>query len=143
MAIKFYPGPWRVMMCDFNTGFQPPEMVKYRPVISVSKKRTDGEQLCTVVPISSTAPGTVRDHHYLIPQTELPHHLRHEYPEAWLKADMIATVAFRRLNLLWHGRDQYGNRVYQTGRISAEHRAEISRRIAAVMVLEGLDARGV
>ena len=139
MGIQFYPGPWRVMRCDFNTGFQPPEMVKYRPVISVSKKRNDRVTLCTVVPISSTAPSLVRDHHYLLPQSELPHHLRHEYPEAWVKVDMIATVAFRRLNMLWHGRDHYGNRVYQTGRISRQHRVEISRRIASWMVLEGLD----
>jgi uncharacterized protein YifN (PemK superfamily) len=114
-------------------------MVKYRPVISVSRKRNDGEPLCTVVPISSTAPGIIRDHHYLLPQDELPHHLRDKYPEAWVKVDMVATVAFRRLNLLWHGRDAYGNRVYQTGKISLEHREEISRRVAAHFVLEGLD----
>ena len=40
-------------MCDFRTGFKPPEMVKMRPVVVVSGKRTG---VGTVVPLSATAP---------------------------------------------------------------------------------------
>lgn len=44
-----------VLICDFTTGFQAPEMVKKRPVVVVSPRRRIG-QVCTVVPLSSVAP---------------------------------------------------------------------------------------
>lgn len=136
MALQYYPGAWRIMMCDFNTGFQPPEIVKRRPVITLSKARNDGAPLCTVIPISSTQPDIVRDFHYLLPQEELPKHLQGEHPESWVKIDMVTTVAFSRLTMLWNGRDNNGKRVYQKGQISIEHRQAISdkllRRLAII-----------
>ena len=51
------------MQCDFS-GFRPPEIVKVRPVISVSRARNDAAPLCTVVPVSHTRPheaGGTRD----------------------------------------------------------------------------------
>ena len=139
MALQFFPGPWRIMLCDFNTGFQEPEMIKRRPVISISKRRRDGAQLCTVIPISSTPPDKIRDFHYLLPDDQMPHHLRGQYPEHWVKVDMVTTVAFFRLTLLWHGRDQHGQRVYQTSPIALEHRIEISNRLISRFALVRLD----
>ena len=48
MAIKFYPRQGTLLMCDFNTGFRVPEMVKVRPVVVVSRTRG---QVATVVPL--------------------------------------------------------------------------------------------
>ena len=36
MPITFHPSPGTVLICDFTTGFQPPEMVKRRHVVVVS-----------------------------------------------------------------------------------------------------------
>jgi uncharacterized protein YifN (PemK superfamily) len=117
------------MMCDFNTGFKPPEIVKRRPVITVSKARNDGAPLCSVIPISSTKPKVVRDFHYLLPSSELPKHLQGQYQESWVKIDMIMTVGFSRLTMLWNGRDGNGARVYQTGKIGQQHIDEISTKL--------------
>jgi len=113
MALQHYPGAWRIMMCDFNTGFKEPEMLKRRPVITISKSRNDGAPLCSVVPLSNTPPEVVRDYHYILPKDQMPKYLENEH-EQWVKADMLTTVAFFRLTLLWSGRDQHGQRVYQT-----------------------------
>jgi len=128
MGLKHYPGAWRFFMCDFNTGFKPPELVKYRPVISVSNRRNDNANLCTIVPISSTRPNVIRDFHYLLPNNELPKHLRGRYPESWVKIDMVTTVCFDRLNLLWVERSDR-SRIYNTNRIARVHRLEISQRL--------------
>ncbi len=37
MPISFHPRAGRMFMCDFS-GFQPPEMVKVRPVVVISPK---------------------------------------------------------------------------------------------------------
>lgn len=129
MALQYYPGAWRIMMCDFNTGFKPPEMVKRRPVITISKARNDGAKLCTVIPISSVKPDIVRDFHYLLPSDELPKALQGKYNESWVKIDMITTISFSRLTMLWSGRDADCNRVYQTSPIGADHKTAISQKL--------------
>jgi len=129
MALQFYPGAWRIMQCDFNTGFKPPEMTKLRPVITISKARNDGAKVCTVIPISSTRPNVVRDFHYLLPSDLLPIHIRANYPESWVKVDMIQTVTFSRLVMYWHGRNN-GERVYQSSAIPLEHRRELSTKLS-------------
>ncbi len=139
MSLQTYPGPWRIMMCDFNTGFQPPELVKRRPVITLSRRRRDNAPLCTVIPISSTPPEVVRDFHYQLPAGELPRYLRDRYAENWVKIDMIQTVGFFRLTLLWSGRDLHGNRRYDTSFIEREHRIEITKRLLSRLSLVNLD----
>jgi mRNA interferase MazF len=57
MPITFIPDAGDVLMCDFSTGFVPPEMVKTRRVIVLSPRnraRIPGTYI--VVPISKTAP---------------------------------------------------------------------------------------
>jgi uncharacterized protein YifN (PemK superfamily) len=42
--LKFHPEPGTILICDYSTGFKKPEMVKKRPVVTISPrlKRRDG-----------------------------------------------------------------------------------------------------
>jgi mRNA interferase MazF len=77
--------------------------------ISPRLKRRDG--LITVVPLSTTPPSPVCDHHCrltMVPALPEPF----DSPEMWVKADMLATVGFARLDLIRTGRDPFGKRKY-------------------------------
>jgi uncharacterized protein YifN (PemK superfamily) len=93
MPLTFHPGPGTIVVCDYTTGFKPPEMVKIRPVVVISSRRR-GLHLATVVPLSSTAPQIVEPWHVPISAAS--------YPIArgpmWAKCDMIATVSMDRLD---------------------------------------------
>jgi uncharacterized protein YifN (PemK superfamily) len=70
----------------------------------------------TVVPLSTTPPAKQSDHQC---QIQIPLSLP-DFPalECWVKADMIATVAFERLELFRTARDQYGKRKYLQPKVS-------------------------
>ena len=111
MALKFHPEPGTILICDYSTGFRPPEMVKLRPVVTISPRLKHRNELVTIVPLSTTKPNRVCDYHCTIrPITPLP--APFDSPEMWVKADMITTVAFNRLDLIRAGRDQFGKRKY-------------------------------
>ena len=80
-------------MCDFK-GFVVPEMVKVRPVVVVARNRRN-RQLVTVVPLSTTSPDKLEDHHHELSANPLP---GKEALTCWAKCDMIATVALGRLD---------------------------------------------
>lgn len=107
MPINFRPQRGTILICDFNTGFQPPEMVKERPVVVVSPRRRTGPGLCTVVPLSSTEPKPLEPYHHLLSTGA--------YPPArgpvWAKCDMMATVSCARLDRV-KIRTPYGKREY-------------------------------
>jgi mRNA interferase MazF len=92
-------------MCDFTTGFRPPEMVKRRHVVVVSPRYRRHTGLCLVVPFSTVAPHEIEPHHYEIrPGT-------YDFFDAakttWAKCDMLTCVCFERLDrLLLYGRYQ-------------------------------------
>ena len=114
--LKFHPEPGTILICDYSTGFRLPEMVKKRLVITISPrlKRRDG--LITVVPLSTSPPNPVCDHHSKIKmKPALPEPFGSE--EMWVKADMLATVGFERLELVRTGRDPFGKRKYLTQRL--------------------------
>jgi mRNA interferase MazF len=116
MTLKFHPEPGTILICDYTTGFREPEMVKRRPVVTISPrlKRRDG--LITVVPLSTTPPTPVCDHHCrltIVPALPEPF----DSPEMWVKADMLANVGFARLDLIRTGRDPLGKRKYLTPRL--------------------------
>lgn len=113
MALKFHPEPGTILICDFSTGFQPPEMVKRRPVIVISPKLKHRNHLATIVPLSTTAPDPVCDFHCKITLKE-PMPKPFHSPTMWVKGDMLATVAFSRLELLRGKRDKSGKRNYLT-----------------------------
>ncbi len=111
MALTFHPNPGTILMCNFETGFQVPEMVKKRPVIVISPKRKNCSGLCTVVAISTQPPETVDDRHYLLPKASMPP--KFQIKDSWVKGDMIYRVGFQRLDLINIGKDRVtGKRLY-------------------------------
>ncbi len=85
------------MLCDFTRGFVAPEMLKVRKVIVISPNATNRRRLCTVVPISSTAPEHEENWHHLLRKNPLE---SDGYIQLWVKCDMIYTVSFERLDKL-------------------------------------------
>lgn len=96
MTLPYYPRRGEVLICDFDTGFQTPEMVKKRPVVVISIKESHRRKLCTVVPFSTTAPAPVERWHHPLPHVKVPGLLASA--PMWAKCDMVATVSFARLN---------------------------------------------
>ncbi|WP_198669160.1 type II toxin-antitoxin system PemK/MazF family toxin [Elioraea thermophila] len=56
MPILYPVAAGTILLCDDDTGFRPPEMVKRRPVVVVSPRLPHRDGLATVVPLSTTAP---------------------------------------------------------------------------------------
>ncbi len=110
MPLRHRPEPGTLLFCDFDTGFRPPEMIKCRPVVVVSPKRTTGPALSTVVPLSTTAPDPVEPFHHLISPESLPG--RYARRETWAKCDMVAAVSHERLDRLMVGKGRHGKRRY-------------------------------
>lgn len=104
-------------MCDFSTGFKPPEMVKYRPVVVISSRRD--KKLCTVIPLSTTAPNPIENYHFLITPDSLPDKLSDK--TTWAKCDMIVTVSVDRLDRVKDGKDhRTGKRLYSSKHVTPE-----------------------
>ncbi len=111
MALYYHPEPGTTVVCDLNSGFKPPEMVKRRPAIIVSPRLKDRPNLCTIVPLSTTAPKKIKPYHYKLHVTPLlpkPYHS----PFHWVKGDMLLTISFQRLFLPFNGKDGNGKRIY-------------------------------
>lgn len=104
LGLQFSPTPGQILICHFGLGFQKPEMVKTRPALVVSAKRKDGAKLCTVLPISSLSPEPVRPFHLKLPEGIIP---TEKYRIAWIKGDMIQTVACHRLDRVKTGFREY------------------------------------
>ncbi len=106
MPIAFHPHPGTILICDFSTGFQPPEMVKVRPVVVLSPRRRTSD-LVTVVPLSSTPPVPLLPWHLEMPAGA--------YPPArgpmWAKCDVVVTVAQWRLDRV-RKKGPQGQRIY-------------------------------
>ncbi|UTG93174.1 type II toxin-antitoxin system PemK/MazF family toxin [Geobacter sulfurreducens] len=115
MPITFHPDNGSILMCDFSSGFNPPEIVKKRPVVVMSPRRNNS-QLCTVVPLSTTAPNPIENHHHRLDPASLPRSLRHQ--ETWAKCDMLMTVSLSRLDRIRDGRGPNGTRKYITGKLT-------------------------
>ena len=96
MPLPYFPRRGEVLVCNFDSGFRAPEMVKKRPVVVISSKESHSRRLCTVVPFSTTAPEPRMPWHHPLPHVIVPG-LRAAAP-MWAKCDMLATVGFERLN---------------------------------------------
>jgi mRNA interferase MazF len=106
VPLTFHPNPGTVLLCNYDTGFVPPEMVKRRPVVVISPRLRNRDGLCTVVPLSSTAPNQPMDYHCqvrIVPALPAPW----TAPSYWVKADMLATVGFNRLELIREKRQSF------------------------------------
>lgn len=124
------------MLCDYSMGgFRPPEMIKRRPAVVVSPRLPYRDGLCSVVPISMTAP--VRDVPYVVKlDFEAPLPEPFDSPVGWVKCDMVATVSFGRLDFFRTGRDQEGKRKYRNLKLSEEDFERVK-----VGILNGLGFR--
>jgi len=111
MALSFHPKTGTIVICDYNTGFIPTEMAKRRLALVVSPQFKRRNNLCTVVPFSTTPPNPIMPYHYLLrlnPTLPPPYNS----PEQWVKADMLATVSFNRLTLPFSGKGADGKMHY-------------------------------
>ncbi|TIS78161.1 MAG: type II toxin-antitoxin system PemK/MazF family toxin [Mesorhizobium sp.] len=118
MAIRFPVGPKTLVLCDYAMGgFREPEMVKRRPAIVVSPRLPYRDDLCSVVPMSLTAP--TRDVPYVV-KLDFSEPLPAPFDSVvgWVKCDMVAAVSFERLDLFRTGRDNDGKRKYLTIKVS-------------------------
>jgi uncharacterized protein YifN (PemK superfamily) len=112
MALQFPPKIGTIVICDYQTGFKEPEMIKERLAVAMSPRLPHRDNLCTVVPLSSTVP-----HHNTLYQVRIELPMEAPSPYAgrfeWAKADMMATVGYGRLSLPYTGRDpRTGKRKY-------------------------------
>ena len=137
MSVRFHPHSGTVLVCDFSTGFRPPEMVKVRPVVVVSPKRHRGAELTTVVPLSTTRPEPVESFHHCMDPASLPGPLANH--ETWAKCDMLYTVALERLDRVKVGKEPSGRRRYVAQSITEEDLAAIREAVRRAL---GLDFRG-
>lgn len=130
MPLTFHPPPGTIVICDYGSGFVPPEMVKTRPVVIVSPRFRRRANLCTVVPLSTTAPDPVEPYHHPLSPGAYP-------PAAgrpmWAKCDMLATVALARLD-----RVNLGKRNYTTFTMPAEDMKGIRRGVLHALGLDPL-----
>lgn len=128
MALLFHPKQGTVLMCDFNTGFQPPEMVKRRPVVVVSPRRRTSE-LFTVVALSTTPPEPVEPHHHEMDPTSLPGPLGKT--KTWAKCDILVTVGLWRLDRVMVGKKPDGTRIYAAPQVTESDLRAIQRAVIA------------
>lgn len=118
MALRYYPRVGEILLCNYDTGFVEPEMVKMRPVVVISPRLRRRAELVGVVPLSTTGPDPAEDHHCLI-RLDRPLPSPFDAPEMWAKCDMIATVAHSRLDRFKAGRNRTtGARVYLAGQLN-------------------------
>lgn len=107
MALLHHPNPGEILTCSFDDVAVGAEMVKRRPAIVVSRRETHSRGLCTVVPLSTTAPLPPRAWHHPMP------HLRvigwQAAGDIWAKCDVLCTVSTERLRKPYtktrHGRN--------------------------------------
>ncbi|MBS0207824.1 MAG: type II toxin-antitoxin system PemK/MazF family toxin [Planctomycetes bacterium] len=110
MPITFNPHPANILMCDFDSGFKPPEMVKRRPVVVMSK---GNGQTVIVIPLSTAEPVPLQSFHVEMSTLSLPESLRDR--RCWAKCDMVCTVAYWRLDRVRDIKDPLtGKRRYVT-----------------------------
>lgn len=117
-----YPPQRRaIVVCDFDMGgFRPPEMVKRRPAVVLNERLPGRDNLANVVPLSGTPPPKGCDYQCMIELPKLPTPFDGD-TRWWVKADMIATVSYARLDLLRTERDPAtGKRRYLTIKVTTD-----------------------
>ncbi len=125
MAIEYHPKRGTIVRVNFDQGFRVPEMVKKRLCVVLSPPIEARVGLCTVVPLSTTAPEKVMLYHY---EFQIPFQLPHGWGNRtrWVKGDMVCAVGWHRIDLLRMGKDNNGKRQYQLNTLSSLHLKAIS-----------------
>lgn len=124
MSLLFHPQVGTILRVDLNDGFRVPEMRKRRPAIVMSPKLSGRDQLCTIVPLSTTAPNPMQPYNCVL-DLDPPLPFPYNAARMWIKADMLMCVAFHRLKLLDRGKDTSGQRIYDVRVLSPEKIEEI------------------
>lgn len=126
VPIKYPVDRKTIVLCDFSMGgFKPPEMVKRRPCVVLVGHLPNRTGLATVVPLSGTpAPPSCDYQCQITLENRLPAPFDQQ-KEWWVKADMVATVSFVRLDLLRTSRDEGGRRTYVMPRVTEEQYEKI------------------
>lgn len=128
MAIQFHPKVGQILLCDFSVGFKAPEMVKSnRPVLAVSPSIPGRSKLVTILALSTSTPAPIMPYHYKIPKNSMPQLGRFQEKDTWLKADMIYTVGFHRLDLIRLNKKNptNGKRMYYQNRLGRDQMSEV------------------
>jgi len=137
MAISEHPRTGVVVMCDYNSGFRLPEMVKRRPVVIISPRIRARPGLCTIVALSTNAPDPVMPYHCQINlHPRLPDPWRSN--GVWVKGDMVNVVGFHRLDLVRLGKDQNGRRQYLLEPLSDDNIRKIRACVLSALGLSTL-----
>ena len=92
-SISFVPAAGLVLLCNFSTGFQAPEMIKIRPVVVISE-RDRNRDTCIVVPVSSVLP---RDARAVFVALDSNKYAFFQKPDNWAKCETINAVRVQRL----------------------------------------------
>ena len=132
MGLSYHPKQGVIVSVDFDRGFVPPEMVKTRLAVVLSKPIQRRKGLITVVPLSLSAPDPPMPYHC---QIDIPFELPKSWGQEgrWVKGDMICAVSWARTNLLLLGKDRDGKRRYQTEVLPTDQLSRVQR-----CVLNGL-----
>ncbi|MBI1406518.1 MAG: hypothetical protein GC145_10380 [Caulobacter sp.] len=139
MAITFHPEAGSILVCNYQTGFQEPEMVKTRLCVVITPRLRKRDGLCTVVPLSTTAPYPAEDYHCTVAfERELPRPW--EGQEKWAKCDMLATVGFQRLSPIGVGRGPGGQRKYIYPKVTADELLAIRKGVLCALTFRELTA---
>ena len=94
-SINFSPKPGMVLRCKFpkegESEYAPPEIIKTRPVVVVSRHKNKGSGTYAVVPLSLTAPKYgAQPWHVQLGASGMPDNKAGR----WAKCDMITNVIF-------------------------------------------------
>lgn len=118
MAIKYHPDVGDILICDFSQlKTKEPEIVKKRPVICLTPRGRHG-RLCTVVPLSTTAPNPIQLWHGKV-YIDLPK--PYDKTQMWIKGDLLYSVSMDRLFVFKEGKDPLtGKRLYRCPKLNSE-----------------------
>jgi mRNA interferase MazF len=130
--LPFHPSPGDILICDYTTGFRPPEMVKRRLCVVVSPKLKRRNDLATVVPLSQTEPKPMQAWHHPF---ELASRSWGDGPR-WIACDMLATVSYDRLARPHYRHDVTGARLFEPMVLPDADLAAVRR---GIVIALGLD----
>lgn len=137
MPISYHVPQGTLLMCDFNTGFAPPEMTKHRLVVALSPAIKSRPGLCTVVALSMTPPHTVMPYHA---QIDINPPLPKSFSSTgiWIKGDMVYALGFHRLDLVRLPTKINGQRQYYKYTLSKDQIKQLHRCVLHGMGLSSL-----
>ncbi len=126
MPLAYHPRPGEILLCNYDSGFVAPEMVKRRPVVVVSPRLRRRAGLVAVVPLSTTVPQPVEAHQcQIVLGRPLP--APFDSPTMWAKCDMLATLSISRLDRFKVRRN--AGRTFVSGQLNAAQLKQVQAAI--------------